>query len=413
MSRPDITLIFPSSPFLLNQTMFPPLGIMYLSSFMKKYGLKAQCLDMALGHTADMAESNIIGLSFTTPQREEAFKLAEYFKKQGRTVVAGGPHPTHMEEECLNHGIDRVFKGYGEQSLTEFLLGWEGNFPHDGQPCKGSYITDADVPDFLPFPDREALPIKEYYQEIYGRPSTPLIASRGCPYRCSFCSKVSPHFSIHSAEYALSEIEHLNKHYGFTAFSIYDDTIAVDKNRLHKMAIALQSKDYLFRCFCRADLLNNESVCGDLAMMGVVDVGIGIESGSDHILKLNMKGTKVDVNTRAIKNLQKYGIGAKAFLIVGLPGETKETVEETARWIEEAQPDDIAVSVFQPLPGSSIFKDPNRWGISFSYNGNPMWYRGTPGEYVPTTRTEALSTDDIIYLREWLEGTYKRKELLK
>jgi len=71
--KPDITLVFPSSPFLLNQIMFPPLGIMYLSAFLKQHGMAVQCLDMALGHTADMAEADIIGLSFTTPQRDEAF----------------------------------------------------------------------------------------------------------------------------------------------------------------------------------------------------------------------------------------------------------------------------------------------------------------------------------------------------
>ena len=383
-SKPDITLIFPGSPFLLNQTMFPPLGILYLSAFMKRYGLDVQCLDMALGHTPDMALSDIIGLSFTTPQREDAFKLAEYYKAEGRTVVAGGPHPTHMPDECFKHGIDRVFRGYGEQELTEWMLGWEGNFPHDGQGCKGPYITDADIPDFLPFPDREALPIKKYYQEIEGRPSTPLIASRGCPYGCSFCSKVSPHFSMHSAEYALSEINALYDIYGFEAFSIYDDTIAVDKKRLHTMASVLSHRDFLFRCFCRADLLNDESVCRDLAMMGVVDVGIGVESGSDYILKLNMKGTKVDVNTRAIKNLQKYGIGAKAFLIVGLPGETAETVKETARWIEDAKPDDVAVSVFQPLPGSDIFNNPKRWGDRFQVQREP---------YVVSRNTRRVQTN--------------------
>ena len=399
MNKPDITLIFPSSPFLLNQTMFPPLGIMYLSAFLKRYDLETQCLDMALGHTPDMAKANIIGLSFTTPQREQAFELAKYYKAQGKIVIAGGPHPSHMPEECKLNGIDFVISGYGEIPLVNFLVPGLNEGP--------IHIND------MPYPDRECLPIEKYYQEIEGRKATPLIASRGCPYGCSFCSKVDPKFSIQCADRTLDEIEHLDKYYGYTAFSIYDDTIAVDKKRLKLLAEGLEDKDYLFRCFCRADLLTDKDVCKDLSRMGVLDVGIGIESGSDYILKKNMKGNTVEMNTIAINNLQEVGIRAKAFLIVGLPGESEETISETEKWIKEAKPDDIALSVFQPLPGSDIFKNPDKYDIDFKYNGNPMWYRGTPGEYKPTTRTKKLSTERIIQLRENLESNYKNKELLQ
>jgi radical SAM superfamily enzyme YgiQ (UPF0313 family) len=141
-------------------------------------------------------------------------------------------------------------------------------------------------------------------------------------------------------------------------------------------------------------------------MMGVTDVGIGVESGSNEILKLNMKQSTNVVNTIAVKNLQKYGIRAKAFLIVGLPGETRKTVQETEEWIEYVKPDDIAVSVFQPLPGSKIFLNPEKWDIEFEYNGNPMWYRGKSGEYQPTMRTRELSTEDIIELRDSMERKY-------
>jgi len=98
---------------------------------------------------------------------------------------------------------------------------------------------------------------------------------------------------------------------------------------------------------------------------------------------------------------------------VGLPGETEDTVKETASWVESTRPDDIAVSMFQPLPGSKIFDNPEKWGIDFHYNSNPMWYRGTPGEYMPTTRTKDLSTEKIIYLRDWLENSYKNPDTLK
>jgi len=137
--------------------------------------------------------------------------------------MAGGPHPTHMPEECKQNGIDLVIPGYGEVPLYNAM-----------QEIKGGSdrITEDVKIDDYPMPDRDCLPINKYYQEIDGCIATPLIASRGCYGRCSFCSKVSPKFSIQSAERTLAEIEHLNSKYGYTAFSIYDDTIATDKKKV-------------------------------------------------------------------------------------------------------------------------------------------------------------------------------------
>ena len=86
---------------------------------------------------------------------------------------------------------------------------------------------------------------------------------------------------------------------------------------------------------------------------------------------------------------------------------------ETADWITEAGPDDIDLSVFQPMPGSQIFKDPEKWGIQFEYDGKPGWYKGKPGEYEPTARTEHLSGAEILEWRDLLEKEFKRPELLR
>ena len=185
--KPDITLIFPSSPFLLNPAVFPPLGIMYLSGYLKHYGLKVQCLDIGIGHTPDMAESDTIGISVTTPQRHEAFKLAQYYHKQGRKTIAGGPHATHMADECLANGFDTVVQGRGEKPLLELLRNIVGS-------------------DWTIFPDRSALPIRDYHYKINGVPATPIMTSMGCPYSCAYCSKVAHSFDMHPAEATTMEI---------------------------------------------------------------------------------------------------------------------------------------------------------------------------------------------------------------
>jgi hypothetical protein len=237
-------------------------------------------------------------------------------------------------------------------------------------------------------------------------------ANKVLVHNCSFCANIKQTFKVQGAERTLQEINYLRHKYGYQAFTIYDDTFTVDDRRLEQMARVLSTEDVWFRCFSRANLLDDET-CYWLKTMGVKAVGIGVESGSDEILKINLKGTSTRQNTEAVRNLRKHGIESKAFLIVGLPGETEETVKQTAAWVEEAQPDDIAASVFQPLPGSKIFKNPERFGVKFQYNGRPMWYRGKPGEYQPTIRTKELTTKRIASLRDWLESSYKRPELLK
>jgi radical SAM superfamily enzyme YgiQ (UPF0313 family) len=147
--------------------------------------------------------------------------------------------------------------------------------------------------------------------------------------------------------------------------------------------------------------------------LGVTEVGIGVESGSDKILRKNLKGTSREGNLRAFKLLRSHGIRAKAFLIVGLPGESEQTINETIEWIDIAQPDDLDISVFQPLPGSPIFNEPNKWGIEFVYNGNPSWYKGKPGEYESTVSTQHLDGPALVAWRDELERRYKRKELLR
>lgn len=400
-SKPDITLIAPDSPFLITKNMFPPLGIMYLAAFLKMHGFDVQCLDIGgMGHTLDMVESDTIGLSITTPQRDSAFEIVKYFEDSGKTIIAGGPHANHVPDECLaEKGISIAVSGYGEAKLCSLLS-------NDIVAVPQPYIDD------LPYPDRDILPIKKYEQWIDGRPATVIMASRGCPFRCSFCANIKGSFQIQGAKRTIAEIDYVQKKYGFSAFTMYDDTFAIDKSRLKIMADTLEKRDLRFRCFCRADLLS-DVVCGDLARMGVVAVGVGVESGSDEILQLNTKGTGAHVNTSAIQMLRKHGIESKAFLIVGLPGESHETVAQTKEWIELARPDDIAVAVFQPLPGSAIFNNPKKWGIDFQYNGQPMWYRGKPGEYSPTVCTEHLSTKEIVEYRDSIETTYKAKELLK
>jgi len=402
----DICLIFPKSPFLINDGVMPPLGILYLSASLKLEGYQVQCLDLGIGHTKEQADSDIIGISFTTPQRFEAYELAKWFKEKGKTVIAGGAHATHMPEECLQNGFDVVVKGEAEEIISEVIEDIRT------KAHKTIYFSCKTGANHVLFPDRLALDMSNYSYTIGNRPATVIITSRSCPYNCSFCSKISRNFRMQSAERTADEIFLLNESFGYEAFMIFDDVFIADKERLESIVNMVKYDDFYFRCFGRANLLTRD-VCSLLKTMGVIEVGIGIESGSNEVLKRNMKGTTKEMNTNAVRNLREKGIRAKAFLIVGLPGETEETVKETMEWIETAQPDDLDVSILQPMPGSAIFNNPKAFGISFTYENNLLWYKGKPNEYSTSVSTEKLVPQRIVELRNLIECTYKDKKLLR
>lgn len=388
--KPDLTLIFPKSDFLINQTVFLPLGILYISSHFKRNDKKVQCLDFGIGHTVDMVEAEIVGVSITTPQREDAFNIVKELKQLDKYTIAGGPHATHMEKECYSAGYDLVIKGEAEYEFFD---------------------APSNVDD-IGFPDRDALPIKKYKYYIDNILATTLITSRGCPFNCSFCARISKSCKIQSPERTVREIIDVYLKYGFKAFMIFDDVFTISKKRVRKITELLDKEDFIFRCFSRANMLDKE-MCELLKELNVKEVGIGIESGSQKVLDKNMKGTTIENNTIAVKNLQDVDIRAKVFLIVGLPGEDEQSIVDTERWILETKPNDIDISIFQPLPGSDIFGNPKKYGIKFNYNSKNQWYKGTPGKYISNVRTEKLTEDDIVFHRDRLESLYKNRKLLR
>ncbi len=402
----DISLVFPSSPFLINQQVFPPLGIMYLASNLRRKGWSVECKD--LSQTKDKkVDSKLVGISFTTSQRHEAYQLLMYYKALGKTVIAGGPHPTHMPDECFDKGFDYVFRGEADLELPKFMEVW--NYSN----LTERIITCPDVSEenIIP-PDRTVLPLKDYNYEIDGVKSTVIMTTRGCPMNCTFCGKITNKFRMLDADKVIDEIYDLSYTYGFKGFMIFDDVFIASKSRLKRISQAITGEDFAFRCFGRSDMINEE-VIDYLAKMNVREVGIGVESGSRSVLKKNMKGTTPEVNGNAVRLLQSKGIRAKAFIIVGLPGETENTIRETKSWIETYKPDDVDFSLLTPMPGSRLFNEPEKWGISFNYNGMPLWYKGTPGKYDTSVRTEEIMPNRLMQIRDELERQYKRQDMLR
>ncbi len=350
----NICLINPPSPWLQNQKAFPPLGLGYLASALKAESHDVSILDIGVSPDINLLKADVYGITATTPQYPEALKIRDKIRQTfpDSKLILGGAHATFAMNGATD-GFDFVIKGDGEKVLPYIVQ-------HNKLPTSTfTYQIDSIAP-----PDRVALNIGGYGYRIgkEGQSATTIITSRGCPYSCAFCAKYHPHAYVHSAAYVSKEIDGLVSVHGIRNLLFLDDCFTLNKERLKKICKTLKEYDIRFRCYIRAD--TPKETLKLLRDSGCVEVGMGIESGSQEILNIVNKGTTVKQNTETVQYCNSIGLMVSAFLMIGLPGETYSTAMETVEWVERAQPSKFGYNMFIPYPGSKIFEDRDKYPIT-------------------------------------------------
>lgn len=378
-----ITFVNPSSPFLDDQGVMPPLGIMYLVAKLKSLGIDAQIADMGLGDEVPDGEIFITG---TTPQAEEIRKL----RRDSYTVV-GGPHAS-IDPDGLTGEFSLVVTGEGEEVIERIVRTKPQGIIH------AKRVRNLDA---LPFPDRSIA--HRYHYQIGGRRATTLISSRGCNGKCSFCCKavMDKGIFLRSSENVLAEIQEI-KSLGYGAVMFYDDTIAINRKRIVEICSGLEKMDMLFRCFVRSDQVDEE-LFARMAQAGCHEVLIGVESGSQKLLNAINKQETVEQNRNAIRWAKQQGIKVKALMMVGLPGESWETVEASKKFIQETAPDILDVTILTVYKGTDIYKHPANYELTFR---EASWYKGRSNEYCSTVSTPTMNENDIVAARNLLWDTF-------
>lgn len=395
-----IILINPDSPFLINSKTFPPLGICYISAYLKKYGYDPQIIDLAGGREIGNINASIVGITSTTPQYPEAQKILKKLRESNPDAlyVIGGPHATCNPETVLDFDVSII--GEGEDAMLRIAMNHLWPFPSRFK----SHLVSIDS---IPFPDRESIDIHGYKYFIDGEPATTMITTRGCPYACGFCCKINDRVRMHSAEYVISEIQEVQR-LGFQGIMFFDDIFILDKQRLFKICEYLKKERIIWRCFVRSNLVTDD-IMRILAESGCKEIGIGVESGSQKILDIVNKGTTVQQNANTIELAHKYKIRAKTFIIVGLPGESPETVKETELFLNQTKPDDLDVTVYTPFQGAPITSNPEKYDIHFNkIDQKHSFFKGIPGHYHSQVSTSSLSAEEIVAARDRIEQEFKR-----
>ena len=402
----NFTLIIPDSPFLIAPKTFPSLGSLYLAAVLKEAGHNVKLVDLTGGKKLPkVEEDSIVGISATTPQINQATSILREVKRRNpnQWVVCGGPHPSCAPESCFKMGFDQVCVGEGERAIIKIAEGCRD------QIVKEPFIEDLDT---IPFPDRscEGFNFNEYHHYLDGKRSTNIMGSRGCPFLCVFCCKMpwGQTVRFRSPENVLSEIKFLNEVYGIEGIVFFDDEMNVNTKRLAKISDLLAPTGIVWRCQLRAKPLNL-ALLRKMGRSGCVEIQIGGESGSDEVLKTIRKGTTVKDNLRAVKLIEKAGIQLKLLMMVGNPGESRKTVEETRQFLRKAKKIhpklETSLMLYTPYPHSDIWDHTEDYDIQFDkeeMDFSKAIYKQpdplNPEGWVSLVRTSHLSGEELTKL---------------
>lgn len=347
----DLLLFVPIDEFALAQYEFIPIGLVSIASYMEQFGFS---VDILHGLYKDIpAGYKYYGVSTTTnqyPIAQQALRFIKQMEPKAKTML-GGAHlnAEQCQKECLLDDWDFLVVGEGEQAVLDILSGQIKD-----RLIQGTLFTDLNV---LPLLNYSKLDIRKYNFPLQeGLHCINVMTSRGCPYRCAFCSTAGTKLRQFSAEKVCADLKHLNTIYGFDSFMFVDDTISVNRKRYREILAQLKSLNIKWRSYGRVNALNEE----DLILMkesGCLEVALGIESGSQKLLDLIRKGTSAKRNLEFVKLCKKIGIKANCMIIIGLPNESRETIQETEQWIREAQPECFGYNILFPFPDSPLIKE--------------------------------------------------------
>jgi anaerobic magnesium-protoporphyrin IX monomethyl ester cyclase len=399
-----IVLINPVSPFLNDQNVFPPLGILYLASSLREIGYNPEAIDLGLYEDwetkADNVRGEIIGITSTTPQFLNMPMLLGILKRNNPDsfFIAGGNHATAFPEKCLEIGFDCAVTGEGENAIKAIMNGlMSGKKPES--IVRFPYIDNIDS---IPFPARDLIPIKNYNFLIEDKNAVSFLSSRGCPFKCAFCSNNvwGKKVRQRSVENVLMEIKKIKNELGFDSVVFIDDTFSINKKRVYGISDGLKSLGIKWRCFIRTNNIDLD-LLKKIKDSGCVEVGIGIESGSQTILDNVSKGTTVEMNSNAITLCKLAGITVKAFLIIGLPGESAATVEETKNWLVKNKPDKFDLNIYMPYAQSEVWEHKENFDINFDESSiKNSWFKGKEGQLNCYVSTSKLSSKEIVDLHD-------------
>lgn len=394
----------------------PPLGLANLAAMTRQQGFDTTIIDAAalqLDYAAVVEQVNglkcdTVGITAVTISIDNAARLADLLKASSphRMVIIGGPHLTAVPEETMRRYpvFDVGVIGEGDYTLVDLLDALD--LKKDLHGVQGLILNTPTGPvrteprprvknlDDLPMPAWDLLPrLDQYYcppvHTLKRIPAALLIASRGCPGHCTFCDRsvFGNKMRAYSAEYTFSLIKELYTKYGIREIQLRDDNFTAFRSRLLEWCAILKREklDLVWTCAGRVDMVTPE-VLKAMKDAGCWQIWYGIESGSQEILERIKKETTIEQIERAVNLTHQAGISPCGFFMIGNPGETKETLQQTIDLALRLPLDEAHFSFVTPFPGSELYLHAREYG---SFNDEWKLMNGWRPLFVPHGLTDA------------------------
>jgi anaerobic magnesium-protoporphyrin IX monomethyl ester cyclase len=409
---------------------YPALGLGYLAAVLERDGHQVRIFDFALYPNAPLEEDvqqvctfdpEMIGITAMSSVYHSAMQTATLLKASlGRPIVIGGPHATVYPERVLAESpvIDCVVRGEGEETIRQLARALDGTGSNLGAIDGLTYrkrseiVSNPDRPlirdlDSLPFPARHLFDLKRYgLRTPGGQPMVTVMSSRGCPYNCSYCFKgiVGRTYRPRSPGNIIAELRQVIDQYDVRNFYFIDDLFTIDRHRLNALTEQLVAArlDIRWQCLGRVDRVDAE-VLRKMYAAGCRRIHYGIESGNQQILDGVGKGIKLEQVRQAVRWTQEAGIEVKGYFMLGLPGDTEETLQQTIDLATELDLDETMFSLTTPFPGTRLWDElvKKKPGTEYNQDFARAYYYGNPDEEVTPFLNVSDVPDDV--LEEWMQ----------
>ena len=367
-----------------------PLGLLSMAAWLEKQQHQVSvydCLgwDRLRPHKAIVqdilaCQPDLVGFSATTSGFLDGYDLAAAIKQQKPLVltVFGGVHVSALGAPLLEKfpAIDYLCMGEGEATLAELAGGaapatidglvWRDHDDIVTNPVR-HLLPDLDQ---LPFPAYEKLAgfPKRYHLPLFSYirpPGATMVTSRGCPYQCSYCDRsvFKQGYRYNSAAYIYAHLQHLRDRFGIRHVNIYDDLFTAHRKRILELCTLLsdQPLGLQFNCAVRVGHADDD-LLRMLKAAGCLQVSIGIESGDMELMDRHKPGVQLEDVKDTVRRIQTCGLRAKGLFMMGLPGETEDSIRKTSDFIMALGLDDMNMSKFTPFHGAPAWQDLEKFG---------------------------------------------------
>lgn len=382
----DVVLIYPQRlPRHGRHWIMPSLGLMYLAASLRRAGYSVRHIDHTFMERREVLaeverlQPRVIGVYCMITMQDEAFSLARDLRGRALTVV-GGPYPSGDPTPFLDH-FDLVAVGEGEETIVEIVERVDSGrfedvkglvFKRDDEVVQTPTRTRGRDLSGLPLPDRSDLPhaqYQAYWRRHWGKATTPMMVTRGCPFRCDFCHKpvFGDLFSSRSPESAIEEMTQIAG-LGYQHVWMSDDLFTLNYRRTMELCRAIEAAGLplSWECLSRVSNVDHE-LFTQMRRAGCDRIFFGIESGDQGVLKQMNKGISPEQARQTVEACVRAGVRAAGFFMVGYLGETEESLLKTIRFSSRLPLDYVSYTIAYPLPGTRFYarvkerRSPGEW----------------------------------------------------